>query len=440
MRALALLAVSLLSGGASSCGRCDHGCGRSSSAPPAPSGASSSSSALSTRCVPFAAPQVVGAAPGAVVTDAPSDEEAPVAYGAELGGAASEASAFVLGMRSAGLTGSAQLVRFSHTGGPPTFTNLPATGAPHAPLVASRNGMTVVATMSIADKSRVFHLSRLDASGALTKLADIPQAKDESELTALVPTPSGAIVAWDDVHSGRGVIRLVSTSLSTTTGVTDAGTKGDAGEDSASPSSSDAAWPALIPTPDGAHAVLLWLAERPEDRDNDAAGEPSQSEAFRWVEGVVIDLATAKPISAARALTPASGHAQTFAAAWSDGVVIAVRDDPRPTDGDGGELHAYRATLSPSDASFALGEPSHVVIAERDVAPGVAFVLPRPGGALVSYLAHDGSARLVPAFIEGTATTEPALRGRRIVATHERRHLTTRLAGSGLELLLVDCN
>jgi len=153
----------------------------------------------------------------------------------------------------------------------------------------------------------------------------------------------------------------------------------------------------------------------------------------------VLDLATGRRLSAPRALTAPEGHAQTFNAIWGDaGLIVVVRDDPRPTDGDGGELIALRASISSGDAT-SIGEPARISVAEKDVAPGVASLIPRPGGALVGWLAQDGTARLVAAFTPGATTVEPSLRDRRVIATSEGRVLASRIVGSGIELSVLRC-
>ncbi len=184
--------------------------------------------------------------------------------------------------------------------------------------------------------------------------------------------------------------------------------------------------------------MLLWIAERPEPEDarDGGAGEPTQAEAYRWIEAIVLDAKTARPLGPVRALTPASGHAQVFAATWTDaGLLVVVRDDPRPTEGDGGSLQALLAGVEPTS----VGAPSAREIAATDVAPGAPGLLPRPGGALVSYLGLDGASHLAPAFVAGEPTVEPALRDRTVVGIVGDRVLATRLLGRAVELAVARC-
>lgn len=445
MRVPLLAGVLLLPLTAASCARCDRS--GDGGAPAAASASASASAAASdagpaARCTVVGAPRLVGALAG---EDAAATE-GPVAFGAEIGGAIAD-KAFVVGLRAAGLNGAAQILELSFDGGPPhTLATLPASpGSAPAPLLAgARDGARLVGTLAIAADARTFRLSRLGEDGALSPLGEVAQSKDESEATAVIAGAAAPLVAWDDVDEKARLGRIRARLLDPTGKAPEAKPKNpkdkDAGddEDSLSPSSSDAAWPELAIAPSGDRAALVWLSERPESELVDAGGgEPSQLLAYRWVEAVVVDLATGKRLSTSRALTALDGHAQTFSVIWGDaGLVLAVRDDARPTDGDGGELWAVRV---PIDASGSLLEPARTSIADKDVAPGVAALLPRPSGALVSWLAADGTARLSPAFSAGSATVEPALRDRRVLSVHGDRVLASRLSGSGVELVVARC-
>ncbi|MGZ6086693.1 MAG: hypothetical protein ACXWUE_24675 [Polyangiales bacterium] len=420
------LAILVAIVGSASCAKC-----RSEQPAPAPAASASSSAVPATtgRCV-LKAPPVRWGGSG---DDA---GEEPVAFGAEIGGAAADANAFYLGARASGGNGAVQVLRIALAGGAPTAITTLA-NVRSAPAVAVGEGRVIIAGLENQADFRVLHVIKSD-NGAI---GDVAQAKDESEFGAIVPTPSGALAVWDDVldkeHRGRIRVRVLPSTIGVPDGGADAGT-GDDGV--ISPATSDAAWPVVVASPKGDRALVLWLAEKPE-AESDGGGEPSQAEAFRWVEAIVVDVASGKPLGSARALTSQSGHAQTVAAAWVDGGFVAVvRDDPRPTDGDGGELIAVKV---PVDASSALGEPARASVAEKDVAPGVAYVLARGAGALVSYLGPDGDAHLVPVFGPGAATIESALESRRIVASvHEAGGdsvLATKLAGSAVELAIARC-
>lgn len=431
MRRAVKLWLVLALGSTASCARCTGEAPALLDAAPSPSAASSGSAAAGGgRCTPIAR-HARGGLPGEGETDS------PVAYGAELGGVASDAQAFYVGLRTAGTGGEAQVLRVPLDGAAPTVvTTLAKSPGVRPPLVAiDGKGGVLVGALTRGPDATTFELRTTTAA-----LGSFPEAVDESESTALLATPKGTLVAWDDTTGDkvtRGRVRVVAVPFPAI-GKGDAGA--DAGSDDlgvASPKTSDAQWPLLVPSPDGARAVLLWLAERPEEiEDHDgSAGEPSQDHAQRWVEAVLVDVATGATIGPAKALTAATGHAQTMTATWTPhGLFVVVRDDPRPTDGDGGTMVAVRV---PIDA--ALGEPTRKVVAEKDVAPGVAAVLPFGAGVLASFLAPDGRARLLPAFVDGPATTEPALAGRRVIAHRGGIVLASRLAGSALDFAVVRC-
>lgn len=409
MRLLLLAAAPLLA----SCARCGGG----TPAPVVTAPSSSAPASPTTRCALASKPTVFGAVPGEDASDG------PVPYGAELGGATADSTSFVVGARTAGLTGVAHVLEVSFDGHVRSIAQLPA-GA-HAPLVTvGRDGKRYFGTLGFADQSRVF---RVVPVGAKTAALEVIEGHDESEVTAFLP----GLVAWDDVDDKAGLGRI-RVRTSATSVAADAG----ADDDVVSPRESDAAWPALALSPSGDRAALVWASERPE-AEPDSGGEPSQLLAYRWLEAAVIDVATGRRVGPVRALTALDGHVQTFSALWGDaGLVVVVRDDPRPTDGDGGALTALRAAI---DGAGALGEPARVSIAEADVAPGVASLIPRPSGALVAWLSNDGVAHLTPAFTPGEATTEPVLRDRRVIATHGDRILASRIVGSGLELSVALC-
>jgi hypothetical protein len=415
-----------------SCARC-----RSEQAAPAPAAsasASSSASGTAGRCV-LKAPAVRWGGAG----DSAGDE--PVAFGAEIGGAAADANAFHVGARASGPTGAAQVLRVPIAGGAPTSV-MTIANAKSAPAVAVADGRVIAATLENQPELRVLHVVKADGSS----IGEVAESKDESEFGSIVATPTGALALWDDVvdkeHRGRIRVRVLPSTIAVPS---DAGAEAGTGDDGViSPASSDAAWPVMVASPKGDRALVLWLAEKPEAEapaQENGGGEPSQAEAFRWVEAIVVEVATGKVLGPARALTAQNGHAQTVAAAWVDGGFVAVvRDDPRPTDGDGGELVAMKV---PVDGSGVLGDPTRASVAEKDVAPGVAYVLPRGAGALVSYLGLENDAHLVPVFGQGAATLEPALDSRRIVASvHDASGdtvLATKLAGSAVELAVARC-
>jgi hypothetical protein len=342
-------------------------------------------------------------------------------------------------------------------------------GVARAPIVVSDGARLVTGTLAIAAGSqRTLRVSDLH-DGQLAPLGEIAQGLDESEANAILAVPKGALVAWDDADATRASGRIRLAIVTAGTKIAAPATSGtcakakppeqkpsleekDAGAspeprplDVISPESSDASWPILVPAPDGTHAFLLWLAERPDAQDDDdaSAGEPSQLEAFRWVEAVTIELATGRALGAPQLLTSRDGHAQTYAAAVIDGaLVVAVRDDERPTDAEGGSLVAARATFDPT--TFAIGTATISTLAGDDMAPGVPFVFSLPAGKspLVAYLTAAGTTRIVPiapADAQVPATLEPSLAGMNVVTSRADRLLASKLVGAAIELSVARC-
>lgn len=217
--------------------------------------------------------------------------------------------------------------------------------------------------------------------------------------------------------------------------------------DAISPVTSDASGPVLVPlgSADGApRAALLWLAERPDlaETPDGGAGEPSQEEAFRWIEGVVVDVARGRAIGPIVALTAKEGHAQAFSAQLVEGsLLLAVRDDARPTDGDGGSVYVVSATTpKPAEATGALGAPRVLARVDKGVTAGLPTIAvdTRPW---LFWLGPDEISQLVPAAATPATPpiSQPLLDGVRIVAQSKGTWLTSRLLGAGLELGLRRC-
>lgn len=390
MRAL-LVAVVVFAG----CGRCS----RSESTretPPQDAGRD--------RCALVGEPVLIGDPGG----DG-GDEPAP--FGVEIGTAAGSDHGFEIGLRGAGLSAATSVVTIDLQGALRSTRALPKAAGARAPLVAhGAAGRFVGMPVAAGEGLRL----RFEQGGTPFG-AEILQTRDESEATSIAVTSTGLFVAWDEAEGGRGRIRLARPDRE--------------GSESVSPDATDASSPLLITDDAGTRLIVVWLAERPESIDDPdgGAGEPTQAEAQRWVEAVEIDLATGKPRGEIRALTPREGHAQTMAGRWDGNeLVLAVRDDPRPIDGGGGTLIAVRTTLD--------GKVDAKAIAEKDVAPGVAFVLPT--GRVVA-TDVEGAVRLVAR--SGEATIEPVLRGRTIVAAHRDLVLATRGIGRALEAVVARC-
>jgi hypothetical protein len=401
------------------------------------------------------------------------DAAGPVPFAAELGNAALDDAGWLVGVRSPGALGDAKVLRLATDGGSmhAVASWLPAVGIARAPRVSTRAGAApiVVLTAAMGDR-RAVKLARL-IENKLVDLATLPPESDESEAIAAIPTRDGALVAWDDSDEAgsNGHVRLRAMTASAAAAPAPASASASASAaasapaaaaapsasakrvaaappaDAVSPATSDASFPVLVSVNEG-RAVLLWIAERPDatESPDGGAGEPSQQESYRWVEAVVVDVARARPIGAPTALTPKDGHTQTFSAQLvGDALYVAVRDDARPTDGDGGSIYVVSASLPPAgDAAGSLGAPRTLARVSDGVSAGLPTLLldTRPW---LFWLGPDDDARLLPAATPGApgaATIKvPSLDERRVVAQGNGVLLTSRLLGAGIELALRRC-
>ena len=472
MRAASLFSIALVLGvGAGPCARCsardDRHAATDASASASSATVATADGGTPARCAAIGPGARWG---GEVATDADTPEGAPVPFAAEIGGAAADDGAFYVGARASGPGGVTALLRLDATSGTTTtLATWPSMLGARAPLVAVARGRVVVGRLVDADGARSVRVEQL-VGGAPAPLGLVPQGLDESEATSLLAVEGGALVAWDDADPTHsfGRVRLVRLDASTagtaasadangTNGTNDAnGTNGPGSKkpaaaasgameppprDVISPSTTDAAWPLLVAAPDGKRAALLWLAERPErapfDAGEEGAGEPSQAEAMRWVEAVVIDVSGARAVGPPRSLTPHDGHAQTFGASWTaQGLMVAVRDDARPTDADGGTLLAVRA---PIDEGGSVGDPQTLVVAVDDLAPGAPFVAAVGADPFASILGLRGEARFVSMLGQGAFSRESALDDRRAIASGGGLVLAVRAAGPAVELTLARC-
>lgn len=455
-------------------GACRRGADASSSsdAAPAPSAVNSSATLVATeRCAVLGAPVLLGADKATGVAN-----EGPVPFGAEIGGAVADARGFVFGLHDQGVAGANHVERVPFDGVRaasdvtllatlPRAADASIARAPIFAVAAKRVADAPIAAADLELVAGVRHLRvhRLDAAGPRL-IGDVRQDDDESEVSALVEAPSGAVAtAWDegDFTHQRGEIHLrAQVALAAVASPAPSASSAPRPAPSASaksiapspevvsPIESDAAAPTIVPFGDGSRAIVFWLAERPDtagdaDRAIDGgAGEPSQEEDNRWLEARLVDLRTGNALGPTRALTGDKGHVQTFSAALSiagDAVFIALRDDARPSDGDGGSVHALAIPLA---ADGTLGEPARTTVADDDVAPGMPRLVLRPTGAFVAYLDAEERGWLAPVFGGGSsrAAPETALAKRSVVASSSDRLLVARVAGAAVEIAVVRCH
>ncbi|MFI5297963.1 MAG: hypothetical protein ACHREM_07675 [Polyangiales bacterium] len=437
-------------------------------AAPAPSVSASSASVFGDRCQILGAPVLLGATAPATATG----EDAPVPFGAEIGGAITDARGFVFGLHAQGVAGEITLRSVPFDGVRAaadvrlvaTLPRSPNASLVRAPILsaATKRGADApiaAAVLELVEGVRHLRAFRIEATGPRS-IGDLREDDDESEVSAIVEAPAGLVGAvWDegDATHRRGEIHFRASftagsaapapSMSAHAAPV-ASTKAIAASpEIVSPLESDAAAPTIVPFGDGTRAIVFWLAERPdvagdEERAVDGgAGEPSQEEATRWLEARAIDLRTGATLGATRALTSDKGHVQTFSAALSiagDLIFVALRDDARPSDGDGGSIHALAIPLT---ADGTLGEPARTGVAADDVAPGMPRLILRTTGAFVSYLDAQDRGWLAPVFGGGSSKAAPelALARRSVIASAGDRVLVARVAGAAVEIALVKC-
>ncbi|GAC1352657.1 MAG: hypothetical protein NVS3B20_16950 [Polyangiales bacterium] len=410
------------------------------------------------------------------------DEGAPVPFAPELGSAVGTKTGFFVGVRSGGREGGPALLTIPLNAGaltvlPKLKTALVNVGSVvRPPLVAvDVGGDRFAGVLSVSDDQQAFDVAQqVGGNGPFLPFARIVEDADESEANAMMVSNGKVWIAWDDADSlgERGRIRLRVRAVSDPEKIHAVGDGNGRGrppraspsnstraikpaasadravdpDDVVSPRTSDASRPTFVVSNDFQRAVLLWIAERPEQAvfTDGGAGEPSQAETFRWVEGVELDLSTGRPRGVPHALTAMSGHVQSFAAILGIDLVMAVRDDPRPNDSDGGELVALNARFS--DGAITIG--AQYSVAKDDVAPGIPVLIARnkatpSEGAYVAYLTRAGHARFVPVFTNDAAlraTTEDALHGHRIVGSFGERILASRLVGRSIVFLVASCS
>jgi hypothetical protein len=449
-------------------------------------------SAAVADCVEVGRAQRFGVSAGGVAGGGEAGEATgPVPFAAELGGATMDGGAWLIGVRAPGPLGEGKLLRLSADGGDlHTLASwLPSKGVARAPKPfagvsggaggAAGGGAPIAILTGAAGDRRTVAIARL-RDGKLESLTTLPEEEDESEAITAMATREGALVAWDDVGgSGSGYVRVRAVSgtaaapAATSAAPAGSGSAAPAGSgsvanraapagsasaaakaertyapppaDAISPATSDASFPVLVPLDEaGTRAALFWLAERPDatEAPDGGAGEPSQDQAYRWIEGVVLDVARGRAIGPVVSLTAKDGHAQTFSAQLDGGTIyLAIRDDARPTDGDGGSVYVVATAPPPSsDAAGSLGAPRVLARVDKDVSAGLPTIAieARPW---LFWLGPDDTARLALATAPVTTPiAEPALDGVRLVAQSKGTWLTSRLVGAGLELSLRRCS
>ena len=264
---------------------------------------------------------------------------------------------------------------------------------------------------------RELRLHRLEASSLGPALGAVEQQADESFAFDLAwpegGAPGSAVVAWDEdakrapsaLVADRGVVKVRALQAPAQSAVV------------ASPESSDAEEPRLVPRAGGGFLVA-WLARRPEVLDAGDPGEgPGERRAFRWVEAAVLD-GKGELRDKPRGLTSERGRVASFdlvrtGEAGREAVALVV-DEAAHAEGAGARLLRV---------AFGAGSerPETTEVLDGGVAHGAAELL--PGAEAARWLAWtDGAERAQLAPLDrrgaavGPASLETALAGARPLA------------------------
>ncbi|MFO0606406.1 MAG: hypothetical protein U0324_24760 [Polyangiales bacterium] len=254
----------------------------------------------------------------------------------------------------------------------------------------------------------------LRAGAAMATGCDQPEGRDEALQVAVVATPQGALLAWDDVAPGAaGSVVMVQRVAPATTPAPVVGRC--PAPHQASPSNQDAGDPALAATPEGG-AALFWLDARDLD-----PGQYNDTVTDLW--GLLLDGAgVAKGVPLRLTTTP--GHRFGLSAAVATegpGVWLAYRVVPNSgteARGDGGQVAVMRLTRGATGLGRA-GDAA--VVTGGDAVPtGMPRVFARrqgaevwwrergPAGVVTWRRALDAQGRALPS---SPATPERALHG-----------------------------
>lgn len=279
-----------------------------------------------------------------------------------------------------------------------------------------------------AGADRKLAIARLDAAAVGRVVATVPQQADES-LAYDVAWASGddkgerpPLVAWDEdaplaagqLAADRGVVKVLFATEGGKARI-------------ASPESSDAESPRLLPRPGG--FWLAWLSRKVEAVEDagaaHAAEGPGERRAYRWVEIVALD-AKGEAVSPVRRVSPEKGRVASFelasaaGAAGADGkLVVFVQDEAARVEGAGERLLRYRIEGEKVEA----GE-----LVDAGVGHSLADIVPvwsgdtaaSPTPRWLAFTDVQERAHLVPfgpgLDTQGIVTVEPSIEGARVVA------------------------
>ncbi|MBS2017166.1 MAG: hypothetical protein JST00_30050 [Deltaproteobacteria bacterium] len=273
---------------------------------------------------------------------------------------------------------------------------------------------------------RKLQLAKVDAAAGAVGKTDVTIAQQSDESLAYdIAWPEGdgaPLVAWDedappstDVSKvpvvglpDRGIVRVQLAAEGAKSRV-------------ASPESSDAESPRLLPRRGG--FWLAWLARRPEPREDGGvrAEGPGEHRAFRWVEIVALD-AKGEATSPVKRVSPERGRVVSFELARSGNetdLVVLVQDEAARAEGGGERLVRYGVEGEKAEKI----EGSELV--DAGVGQALAELVPAPSAAppsrWLSFADVQERTHLLPLApavrAAGAATAEPGLDGARVLAS-----------------------
>lgn len=254
---------------------------------------------------------------------------------------------------------------------------------------------------------RTLKVSRIGEDGKPVIVAAVEQQADESMAFDVAWSDEAGLAVWDEDApnkpdaaypslSERGFVKVQQLTANAHPRV-------------ASPESSDADSPQLVPRPGG--FWLAWLARRIEEAPAGVEG-PGEDKSFRWVEAVMLD-AKGEAAGPVRRVSSDKGRAVSFDLARSGAdLVVVVQDEAAVSEGGGARLLRY--------------------LVGGNVSPGTDLVDGGVGHALADVVAAaDGTRRwlawsdvaehahltaLGAGLLGGATTLEPAFDGARVLA------------------------
>ena len=266
-------------------------------------------------------------------------------------------------------------------------------------------------------KLRELRIARLEASAIGKVEATVLQQADESLAFDIAWNDAGVgLAAWDEdapmkvgdagsgpPFEGRGFVKVQVLGSET--------------RRVASPESSDAESPRLVPRPGGGF-WLGWLARRAEEETYAVEG-PGEKRAFRWVEIVPLT-ATGEAAGPVRRITSEKGRVAAFELARNGAdLAVMVQDELASAEGAGARIVRY----------LVAGEKGESIQSSDVVDGGVGTTLaelvpstsPAEGARWLAWTDTAERTHMTPLLAAGLVaaappTTEPSLDGARVLA------------------------